>query len=311
MLKSIKHLKIIFYIHSCFLYWIYKKNKFILKNVYNEFKNAKYVISLIQFENDYIFKKWGINSIHINNFLTYQYEKVIQSNLSSKKILMLGRADDKNKRFDLGIKAMKYIIKEISDSQMIIISDDSNIDNLKQLIKILSLEKNIKFVGYTSTPEIYFKDASLHIFPSIAEAFPMVLSETKIYGIPNIVLGIDYVSTAKEGVIIIYDEKPETIAKFAIKLLKDISYRKKIGKKARRSMKKYNNEILFKKWVNLILAINKGEESYNKISSDYKPLSINKSINILNNQIHLLKIRTKHFNNMNVNNILNFSFLDF
>ena len=245
MLKSIKNLKIIFYIHSCFLYWIYKNNKIIFKKVYNEYKNSKYVISLIPFENDYIFKKWGINSIHIDNFLTYQYEKVIQSNLSSKKILMLGRADDKNKRFDLGIKAMKFIIKEILDSQMIIISDDNNIDNLKNLIKTLYIEKNIKFVGYTSTPEIYFKDASLHIFPSIAEAFPMVLSETKIYGIPNIVLGIDYVSTVKEGVIIIYDEKPETIAKFAIKILKDISFRKKLGKNARRSMKKFNNEILF------------------------------------------------------------------
>lgn len=222
---------------------------------------------------------------------------------------MLGRADDKNKRFDLGIKAMKFIIKEILDSQMIIISDDNNIDNLKNLIKTLYIEKNIKFVGYTSTPEIYFKDASLHIFPSIAEAFPMVLSETKIYGIPNIVLGIDYVSTVKEGVIIIYDEKPETIAKFAIKILKDISFRKKLGKNARRSMKKFNNEILFKKWVNLILAINKGEESYKKLMSDDISLSINESIYILNNQIRLLKIRSKYYNNINTNNILNFSFV--
>ena len=76
----------------------------------------------------------------------------------------------------------------------------------------MTFSLNIKFVGYTSTPEIYFKDASLHIFPTIAEAFPMVLSETKIYGIPNILVGIDYVSASKEGVVIVYDDNPKIIA---------------------------------------------------------------------------------------------------
>ena len=109
MLKSIKNLKIIFYIHSCFLYWIYKHNTYIFNNIYSEYRNSKYVVSLIPFENEYLFKKWKINSIYMNNFLSYEYERVIQSDLSSKNIVTIGRADDKNKRFDLGIKAMKYI----------------------------------------------------------------------------------------------------------------------------------------------------------------------------------------------------------
>jgi hypothetical protein len=44
----------------------------------------------------------------MNNFLTYDYNKVIQSDLTSKAILMIGRGNDKNKRFELGIFAMKY-----------------------------------------------------------------------------------------------------------------------------------------------------------------------------------------------------------
>ena len=79
----------------------------------------------------------------------------------------------------------------------------------------------------------------------ISEAFPMVLSETKIYGIPSILLGIDYVSTAKKGNIIIYDDNPEIIGKYAIEILINEKYRKDLGKKVRISMKKFNNEILF------------------------------------------------------------------
>lgn len=55
------------------------------------------------------------------------------------------------------------------------------------------------------------------MFPSITEAFPLVLCETKIYGIPNILIGLDYVSIAKGGVIINNDDSPENFAKEIIK----------------------------------------------------------------------------------------------
>ena len=65
------------------------------------------------FENDYLFKKWGISSILMHNYISYEYDFVIPSDLSSKIILMLGRGFDELKRFDLGIKSMKYIIQDI------------------------------------------------------------------------------------------------------------------------------------------------------------------------------------------------------
>ena len=307
MLKSLKNLKVIFYIHSCFLYWIYKPYYNIFRFNYNEYTHSDYVISIIPFENDYLFKKWGINSIYMNNFLSFNYDRIIQSDLSSKKILLIGRADDKNKRFEIGILSMKYIIKEISQCQLLIISKNNS--DVENLIKSLKLEKNIKITGYTNIPEIYFKNSSLHIFPSISEAFPMVLSEAKLYGIPSILLGIDYVSAAKEGTIIIYDDKPEIIGKFAISILNNDEYRKKMGKAARRSMKRFNNKILIKKWVKLFLAINKGKKCFLEFRNNYKSINKNESINILNSQIKLLKKRLPKFQNININDILNFSFI--
>ena len=115
-----------------------------------------------------------------------------------------------------------------------------------QKINYLNLTNNIKLSGYTSTPEIYFKNASLHIFPSISEAFPMVLSETKIFGIPTILIGLDYITLAKEGTIIIYEDNPKIIAEEAIKVLNNKKYKLKLGREARKSMKKFNNNNLFK-----------------------------------------------------------------
>ena len=113
ILNKLKNIKVIFYLHQCFLYWIYY-NYFVFKHLYKTYQTLKYVISLIPFENDYLFKKWNIRSILMDNFISYDYNFIIQSDLSSKTILMIGRASDKLKRFELGIKAMKYIIYKLN-----------------------------------------------------------------------------------------------------------------------------------------------------------------------------------------------------
>ena len=57
----------------------------------------------------------------LNNFITYDYNSIKPSDLSSKTILMIGRGDDPIKRFELGINAMSHIINEIPDCEMKII----------------------------------------------------------------------------------------------------------------------------------------------------------------------------------------------
>lgn len=308
-LNKLKNIKIIFYIHQCFLYWIYY-NYFTFKNLYKIYQSLKYVISLIPFENDYLFTKWGIRSILMDNFISYEYNSIIQSDLSTKIILMIGRANDKLKRFELGIKSMKYLIKDIPNCVMKIISEIIDIDFLKVLIKKLNLENYIRFIGYTPIPELYYKNSSLHIFPSISECFPMILCETKIYGIPNILIGIDYVKMLEGGTIVIYDDSPRILAKEAINILKKDKYRKKLGMEARRSMKIFKNELLLKKWVKLLLSIYNGDEFYQKFREINRKISKNKAINIIKKQINFLKLRIKKFRKINIYNLENFSFME-
>ena len=88
---------------------------------------------------------------------------------------------------------MKYIREEIPECKMKIISEIFPFSQLKILVRNLNLTNNNIFVGYSPKPETNFKKASLHIFTSISESFVLVLCETKIYGIQNISLGLDYV----------------------------------------------------------------------------------------------------------------------
>ena len=262
---------------------------------------------MVPFENDYIFKNWGINSILMENLITYEYDQIIPSDLSSKTILMIGRASDRFKRFELGIQAMQYIVNEIKDSEMKIISDLNKLEKLKKLIKKLNLKDKIRFVGYSLELENHFHNASLHIFPSVSEAFPMVLCETKVFGIPNILTGLDFVVMSQGGNVIIYDDNPESIAKEAIKILNNYSYRKKLGAIARESMKKYKNEITIKKWIKLIFSVYKGENYYNKLKEGDKKISIEKAKEITKAQVKLINMRVPFLKNLTVDILLNFS----
>ena len=309
LLNNLKNIKIIFYTHLSIFDWIYG-NYSIFKNLYKNYKNAKYVISIVPFENDYIFKKWGINSILMDNFITYNYDKIISSNLSSKTILMLGRADAKKKRFHIGIKAMEYIVNEIPKCEMLIISDLKRTNQLIFLIDNLNLQNNIIFKGYISIPEIYFRNVSLNIFPSLSEAFPMVICETKIYGIPNIIIGIDYITVAEKGIEIIYDDNPELLAIKSINILQNYKYRKFLGIEGRKNMRKFENDFLLIKWIKLILSIYNGEKYFEEIKSFEKGLTKRNCLNILQNQLKLLKIREPKFKNINVNKFENFSFME-
>ena len=180
-LNNLENIKVIYYHHSSLLGYIYARY-FISLEIYKVLMESKYVINLIPFENDYLFKKWGIKSIFMNNFLTYDFNSVIPSDLSSKIIVMIGRAGDIKKRFDMGIKAMKYIIKEIPECMLKIISKKFRISYLQKLIEDLKLERNIKFEGFKNNPKTDLQKASLHFFPTLAEASPLVLIEAKIFG---------------------------------------------------------------------------------------------------------------------------------
>ena len=310
LLNHFTKAKVIFYHHSSTFDWLYE-NYLIFKKIYKSFYDSKYVVSIVPFENDYLFKKWGIRSILMDNFITYEFKSVIQTDLTSKIIIMLGRANSKKKRFMLGMQSMEYIIKEIPECNLKIISNRTGINKQEYFVENTNLENNIKFIGYIAAPDIIFKNASLSFFPSITEAFPMVLVETKIYGIPNILLGLDYISISKGGTVIIYDDTPESLAKEAITILKNRAYKRTLSFEARNSMRQFKNEILLSKWVKLILSVYHDDDYYYiNLREEDKKINEKQALKIIDNQLNLLRKRNPHFFNISAKNYENYTWME-
>ena len=307
VLNNLKNIKTIFFINLCSFYWLYSGKYDYYKKLLNELRNSKYVVSSIPFDNDYVFNNFGINSTLLNNFNPYDSNVTnILYNSSSNQILMILDSEYKYNRIDLGIKSMKYIVEEIPDSKMIIISNLNN-TNLKLYVEALNLSNHIEFIDSTSNYEIYLNNSILNIFPFIGETFPLILCLTKIHGIPNIVTGLDYIPLSKGGVVNIDDDQPETIAKEAIKILKDKDYRIKLSKEAKESMNDFKNELISKNWFELLLTINEGKDNYNQIRMNQKRISENEIIQILENQEKLMNLRMNE-KRINLKDLLSFNF---
>ena len=118
---------------------------------------------------------------------------------------------------------------------------------------------------------------------------------------------MDYTVIAKYGTVIIYDDTPEAIAKEAIKILSNNTYRIQLGKDARESMKKYRNEIIIRKWINLIFAVHKGEKYYHILRQKKEKISELEAKAITERQLHLLKTRKPFFKNLTLDILLNYN----
>ena len=309
-LSELKDITTIFINYSSFLYWIYNNDLNSFTTLYEAYRKSNYIISLIPYENNLLFKKWGIDSIFLNIITPYDINYTKPLDLSSKTILMLGKGPEKIKRFDLGIKSLEYIKKEIPDCKMKIVTDLNEIKNLKKLARKLNLENSITFEEYSYSNDKYFDDISLHLLPSLAEGIGLDICETKLFGIPNVLVGLDYLPCSKGGVSIIYDDNPNIIAQECIKILKDEKYRKNMGREAFESMKNFDNDEIGDKWMRLILSTYLDNAYYHKIQDEDKDLrNLKEDKKILNNQVNLLKNRIKELKEVNINNIMDFDFM--
>ena len=74
-------------------------------------------------------------------------------------------------------------------------------------------------------------------------------------------------------------------------------------------MKKFNNWLILKRWIKIILSIYNSKEDYEKLRNEDKKLSDKDAINLIETQLNLLKHRNQKFMNLTLKNIENLTFI--
>ena len=116
---------------------------------------------------------------------------------------------------------------------------------IKKLVKDLSLEEQVKFLGFVSEDKKFemMQGAHILIAPSIKEGFGLTVSEAGIVGTPVVAYNSsglrDIVKNGKNG-ILVAEKSPESLASTVIQLLSDDSLYQKLCQGAKKEARQYN-----------------------------------------------------------------------
>ena len=190
--------------------------------------------------------------IAINNPAPYYSYSTTTATKKEKQILWCGRVEYSMKRVDRMIDIWKDIALKYPDWELIIMGS-GNIEYFKNLTKKLQIP-NITFTG-SCDPTQYYTQGAILCMTSSTEGLPMVLIEAMLFGCATIAYNSfeslqDVIVDGVNGYTITPFNKKEYIHRLETLITND-ELRERFGKNGMESVKKFNREIIAKRWIEL------------------------------------------------------------
>lgn len=150
--------------------------------------------------------------------------EIRESRLQNHKVILSVGRLVKIKGFDLVIKALPKILKQIPKAVYIIVGAGPEKENLKNLANKLGVSSKIIFTGeIRNKKELskYYASADVYVGPSRVEAFGIVFLEAQAFGLPIVASNIGGIPEAigDRGILVKPDDL-ESLIQNIIKILK-------------------------------------------------------------------------------------------
>ncbi|MGL5721343.1 MAG: glycosyltransferase [Brevinema sp.] len=174
-------------------------------------------------------------------------------------IIWCGRlCSDKNPL--AAIEGFHKYLERSSDliTKLVLIGDGDQMEVVKDFIRSQKLSDRIELAGFTN-PEYYYQRASLHLMTSVSEGSPMVLGETKSYGVGTLMFDIPmnaYHGTS--GVISVPQGDTEKLAEQLEYLFGNEAMLKQLGEDAKQSTEPYQCDQVMKSCQTIIASLYAG-----------------------------------------------------
>lgn len=197
---------------------------------------------------------WGAkpNMTYIYNPLSFRSN--IVSTTKNKQIIAVGSLTPA-KGMDQLLHAFGHIAHEFPDWNLVIYGSGQDLPYLQELIEKYNIKHQVKI--YDPIPNIQDEliKSSIYAFPSRSDGFGLVLTEAMECGLPCVAFDCEcgpreIVSNNETGILV--SDKNITEFSEALKsLMTDDKLRKKMGKNAKREVKRFYVESIMPQWINL------------------------------------------------------------
>lgn len=177
--------------------------------------------------------------------------------LEKKNLISVGRLSKEKGYLDL-LKIYKKVVKKYPDWSLSIIGDGAEMPCLEEYIKKNKLEAKVFLRGFRDKDYIdkELHNSSIYLMTSYTESFGIVLIEAMSHGVPCIAFdsaeGAREIINSGENGYLIKNRNFDAMTMKIEDLINNKEERKRIGKLARESVKKYSSDVVGKEWFALI-----------------------------------------------------------
>ncbi|MGL4389156.1 MAG: glycosyltransferase [Brevinema sp.] len=208
--------------------------------------------------------------VYMPNLLTFELEQSSITTLEENNIIYIGRIEYE-KRVDFIINAFHKVIQKNPLAKLTILGNGREFISIQNLIKTLGLSDNVFLKGSVLNVKPYLEKASLLLLPSYFEGFPMVVGEALSHGVPVL---MSYLPSNElnycEGVVTFDKYKEDVFVNNICDLLNNKEKLKQLSKKAKESIKKYDNQITIKRWKELLEGLSESNIPQHLLSVEKK-----------------------------------------
>ncbi len=251
------------------------------------YQNMDAVTCLIPYNVDYL-QSIGVNSYVVSNFPTYEMSDEVYE--KDNTIVWCGRMSIGKNPLDV-VKAFHLAIPHINpDIRLVLVGDGNDSDIVKKYIHENELKARIVLTGHTD-PKPYYQKASLHITTSSSEAFPLVIFETKVLGVPTLMYELpDIVFSKTKGLISVPQSDIKALSDKIVELFNTTGMLEELGNQARESALDFTPKKTMENWDRII------DDVCNNRTNEYKPSTqdlqyVIKKLNNMSTQMFLAGYR--------------------
>lgn len=213
------------------------------------------VIIAISETNARFYQMCGCKSFFVHNPIPTDLKKAKPKTFCSKHVLMVGRLSAEKYPLE-ALEIFKKVHYQVSDAILDVVGDGPMYDDMKEYVASNDLEKIVVFHGEKSQEEIadFYQNCACELFTSKMEGYPMVVLETKAYGVPIVMYDMPYLFLIKDkkGVLSSKIGNLDEMADNIVTLLRDDSFRISKGKEARESFEELLRYDLRAVWDNIL-----------------------------------------------------------
>lgn len=176
------------------------------------------------------------------------------SSCDNKTVIFVGRFNEQ-KGLEYLIKTWESTFKKHRDWTLHIYGDGDQKEMLYQLISKAGLEKGVKVFQPTKKIMDKYLESSIFLLTSRFEGLPMVIVEAMACGLPVVSFDCPYgpadiIRNGEDGYLVEYLNTDEAALKVC-ELIENPELRKQMSCNARENIKRFDRNVIMKKWVDL------------------------------------------------------------